>query len=375
MTKVGLVFASLLLLFASGAHAQPEETRQNVVRAEAPIVAGNAVSAKKRALADAFRQATEQALGELLKQGEPMPGAAAQPVAQLKAALATNGQRFVRSYRLIEQQTEDGVLKVMVEIDVDSVLLRRELDHIRGAIALQTQPLPKATGNVLFVAGTAPAAAQVVAALPGQGVRVQLDPGPTEAHLLASAARQNSFALFVAAKNGAPERVRGTLRLAVKCGIGWRLFGPGAQATHGPAVERTEEDYGFATDESAARAACLGRAAGAVARGVASSMRTPVVGTPFLTLQLEIDDVGVIPVVLHALKRLGSVTASEVRHVTWNAAEIRVFTRSIGPVLFQALGRELGGKLLLTPTAPPADVVAVKVQGPDATVAAPEETR
>jgi hypothetical protein len=59
------------------------------------------------------------------------------------------------------------------------------------------------------------------------------------------------------------------------------------------------------------------------------------------------------------------VTASEVRHITANLAEIRVFTRIGGPGLFQALGRELGGKLLLVPTRPVSDVVAVKVQGSD----------
>ena len=371
MTKPGIVAAGLCLLFAASAHAQADEPKQNVVRAESPIVAGNALNAKKRALADAFRQATEQALAEQLKLGEPMPGTGAQAVAQLKASLASTGQKFVRSYRLIEQQTEGGVVKLMVEIDVDTVLLRREVDRIRSAAAVQAAPLPKATGNVLFVAGAAPAAAMVVAALPGQSVRGQLDPAPAEAHLLASAARQNAFALFVTVKSAGQERVRGTTRVAVKCGLGWRLFGPGAQATQGPAVERTEEDFGYAPDETAARNACLEHAASAVARGVSTSLRTPVVNAPYVTLQLEIADVGVIPVVLQAIKRLGSVTASEVRRVSANSAEIRAFTRSAGPMFFQALGRELGGKLLLVPTRPVTDVIAVKVQGSDVPISPP----
>jgi hypothetical protein len=69
------------------------------------------------------------------------------------------------------------------------------------------------------------------------------------------------------------------------------------------------------------------------------------------------------------------VTASEVRQVSANQAEIRAFTRIGGPMLLQALGRELGGKLLLVPTRTASEVVAVKVQGPDTPLPSPEEKR
>ena len=69
--------------------------------AEAPIVNGNAVVAKQRALADAFRQTVERAFSDLLKES----GNEAQPLsaglAQLKASFANRGQRFVRSYRIL----------------------------------------------------------------------------------------------------------------------------------------------------------------------------------------------------------------------------------------------------------------------------------
>jgi hypothetical protein len=376
MTKLGIFAAGLCLLFATRAAAQAEEPKQNVVRAETPIVAGNVVNAKKRALADAFRQAAEQAFAELLKLGEPMPSPAPPGVAQLKASLANNAQKFVRSYRLIDQQSEGGVLKVMVEIDVDTVLLRREIDRIRGAAAAQAQTAAvKPVARVLFVAGAAPVGGLVAAALGPEGVRAQLDPAGGEPQLLASAARQNAFALFVVARSAGEERVRGTTRVPVKCSLTWRLFPAGAQAAQGPAVARADEEYGFGADETAARNACFDRAAATVARGVAASLRTPVTSAPFVTLQLDIADVGVIPVVLQALKRLGSVTASEVRQVSANQAEIRAFTRIGGPMLLQALGRELGGKLLLVPTRPASDVVAVKVQGPDTPLPSPEEKR
>lgn len=371
MRKLASFAATLCLGWAAVAFAQPAETNQNVVRAEAPIVAGNAVSAKKRALADAFRQAAEQAFAELLKQGEPMPSPLPAGVAQIKASLANSAQRYVRSYRLIEQTSEEGLVKVMVEVDVDEVLLRREIDAARGAAAVRSQPSAKPVARALVVAGPAPAGTLVAAALGPEGVRAQLDPASTEPQLLVSAARQNALALFVTFRSAAEEKVRGTSRMPVKCAVAWRLFLAGAQAARGPVAQRTEEDYGFAEDEAAARGACLGRAATTAARGVATALRTPVTSAPFVTLQLQIDSLGVLPVLLQALKRLGAVTATEVRHVTGTELEIRAFTRVGGPMLLQALGRELGGKLALVPVRPPSEVIVARVQGADVPPAAP----
>ena len=367
--------ATTCLLWGAVGLAQPAETNPNVVRAEAPIVAGNAVNAKKHALADAFRQAAEQAFAELLKQGEPMPSPLPAGVAHIKASLANSAQRYVRSYRLIEQQTEGGVVKVMVEVDIDEVLLRREIDQARGAAVVSAQPSAKPVARALVVAGPPPAGTLVATALGPEGVRAQLDPAVTEPQVLVSAARQNALALFVTSRSAAEEKVRGTSRIPVKCAIAWRLFLAGAQAARGPVAQRTQEEYGFADEEAAARNACLTRVASTVARAVAAALRTPVTSAAFVTLQLQIDNVGVLPVLLQALKRMGSVTATEVRHVTGSALEIRVFTRIGGPMLLQALGRELGGKLVLVPVQPPSEVIVARVQGADVPPAASEENR
>jgi hypothetical protein len=162
--------------------AQPAaEQNDRVVRAEAPIVAGNVVNAKKRALADAFRQVAERAFGELVKEA-PLPSPMPVAVGQLKASLANSAQRFVRSYRLLEQETEGGVLRVMVEADVNAVLLRQELDRARTASQATAAPTavpPAAT--FMLVAGTAPAATMMAAALTAAGVSARLDPSATEA--------------------------------------------------------------------------------------------------------------------------------------------------------------------------------------------------
>lgn len=368
MTRWKLPLALLGLLWLGRAVAQTP-VAQDVVRAEAPIVAGNAVNAKKLALANAFRQATEQALAELVKQSEPLPSPVPAGLGQLKASLGNGAQKYVRSYRLIEEQSEGGVFKVMVEIDVDEVLLRRELDKIFGAAAAQAQPAGRAVASVLLVGGSA--AAKVVAALGPQGVRTQLDAAPGEPQLLASALRQNAFSLFVTLESRTEERVRGTIQIPVRCTLAWRLFLPGTQPTGGPAVSRSDEAYGFATDAGAAQSVCVERAVAALARSVLATLRTPVESAPFVTLQLEMPDPGSVPPVLQALKRLGAVVATEVRTLTATRADIRVFTRISGPALFAALGRELGGKLALAPTQPLSHIVAVKVQTPEAPPAAP----
>jgi hypothetical protein len=369
MTKSVLCSAGLCLSLVAHAWAE-EAARENVVRAEAPIVAGNAVNARKLAVASALRQAVEQALGEAIKEAEGVPGPSATP--QLRASLASAAQRFVRSYRIIDEQKEGGVVRVMVEVDVDTMLLRREIDRARGATAPQ-MPAARQAAKVMLIAGPAPAAAQVAAALGGLGVRAPVDPSGAEGPLLANAARQSAYALSVVAQSGPPDRVRGTSRVLVKCSIAWRFFTAGLSASHGPTAARNDEDFGFAADEAAARNACLASAADKVARAALAVMRAPVTSAAYVTLKLEIPNVGAIPVVLQALKRLGTSSANEVRYVTANAAEIRVYTRTGGPLLVQALARELGGKLSVVPIETALDRVAVKVGGVD--VPPPEENR
>jgi hypothetical protein len=373
-TRTSGVLVVLCLIAASGARAQPPEQNERVVRAEAPIVAGNAVNAKKRALADAFRQVVEKAFGELVREGTPMPAPVPTSVAQLKASLANSAQKFIRSYRLIEQETDGGVLRVMVEADVDTVLLRRELERARGATAA---PAPAATpapaANFLLVAGSAPVAAMTAGALTTGGVNARLDASPGEAQLVASAAKQNAYALFVAATSADDGMVRATNRMSVKCALHSRLFQAGGQALRGPAVDRTDEDRGFAADETLARNACFEKASSQAARALVAALRAPAVAAAFVTVQLDIADPGAIPTLVQALKRVGAVSATEVRHVAANVAELRVFTRVGGAALLQALLREVAGKLTVSPTQTTNDVLALRVRALDSS--AQEENR
>ncbi len=366
------ILVVLGLLATSAARAQAPEPNERVVRAEAPVVAGNAVNAKKRALADALRQATERALAEIVKQSEPLPSPPPPGVAQLKASLANSAQRFVRSYRLIEQQTEGGVLRVMVEADVDTVLLRQALDRARGS-APAAAPASAPVANFMLVAGTTPAISMTAAALSAAGANVRADASPGEAQLLALAAKQNAYALFVVATSLDEGMVRGAMRVSVKCALRSRLFPAGVPAARGPAIDRTDEDRGFAADANLARTACLEKVSGQAARGLVSALRAPTVSAQFVTLQLDIVDPGAVTNLLQALKRMSAVTATEVRHVTTSLAEIRVFTRIGGVALGQSLLRELAGKLTVAPTQTTNDLLALHVRPLDSS--ALEENR
>jgi hypothetical protein len=337
------------------------ETNDRIVKAEAPIVAGNAVSAKKRALSDAFKQAVEHAFGELLKDGTPLSQPWPPALIQLKASLANAAQKFVRSYRLIEQSSEGGVLKVMVEADVDTVALRREIDRARGTATGTVAPR---AASSLVVGGSPSTTPAVLRALSSAGVTAQLGRGATEAQLIADGARQNSHVLFVTESDSDEGVVRGALQVAVKCSLAAHLFmasGP----TGRPILDQVEEDRGFGADSRAAREACVERVAAVLARAVSAKLRAPAVGAPFVTLQLDIADPGAIAVVLQACKRVGSVIAAEARQVTATSAEIRVFTRMGGPALQQSLARELAGKLAMVPTQTGNEVLTLRVRNPD----------
>jgi hypothetical protein len=106
--------------------------------------------------------------------------------------------------------------------------------------------------------------------------------------------------------------------------------------------------------------------AATAARMVVIGLRAPAVTAQFVTLQLDIVDAGPIPVLVQAFKRMGMVTATEVRHIAAKMAEIRVFTRAAGPILLQALSHEVAAKLSLTPTQATNDLLVLVVRAANA---------
>jgi hypothetical protein len=326
-----------------------------VVTAEAPIVAGNAVLAKQRALGDAFRQAAERAFAVVLAEGgetaTPLPPA----LAQLKASFATRGQRFVRSYRVLEQDESAGKLRLQIEAEVDIALLRREMDRVRGASGGSANGVPAVAEMLPFVVGGGvPSEVRLIAvnAFVAAGARAQASTATDEATLATAAAGQGSHAVLVAATAAPEGAIRGANRVSVRCELRARVVTAPTTMGPGPKLDRAEEDRGFAPDETAARMACWERVAQALARNTVAALKPVPASTRYVELTLDLADPSALAAVVQGIKRLGAVAATEVRHVTSQGAEIRLFTRMGGPVIATALARELAGRLALSNTKP-----------------------
>jgi hypothetical protein len=202
-------------------------------------------------------------------------------------------------------------------------------------------------------------------ALTVAGIAAKLDRAQSEAQLIAAGAKQNAYALFVVETDTNEGAVRGAQQVSMKCSLAAHLFVAGANAGR-PVLDEVDEERGFGADSAAAQAACVERTAALLARAVVAKLRAPVVGAPFVTLQLDIVDPGAVSLLVQACKRIGSVTATEVRLVAAKSAEVRVFSRMVGSALQQALARELAGKLAIVPTQTGNDFIALRVRNPDA---------
>ncbi len=336
--------------------------QDGVVTAEAPIVAGNAVLAKQRALGDAFRQATERAFATLIAENGESSAPLSPALIQLKASLATLGQRFVRSYRVLEQDESAGKLRLQIEAEVDLALLRREMDRARGTGG--GGGVPAAPVAPFLVGGAVPAELRLVAvnAFVAAGARAQASPAIDEATLTAAAAGKGSHAILLTASASPEGAIRGTNRVSVRCELRARVV----PAASGPKLERSQEERGFAADETAARMACWERVTRALAREVVATFKPAPGSTRHVSLSLDLPDPSALAAVVQAIKRLGAVSATEVRHVTVQGAEIRLFTRMSGPVIASGLARELAGRLALTTTKPATDDhVWLQVRAPE----------
>ena len=91
-------------------------------------------------------------------------------------------------------------------------------------------------------------------------------------------------------------------------------------------------------------------------------LRPTPAGARYVTLDLDVVEPAALMALIQAVKRLGAVTAAEVRHVTTSQAEIRVFTRMSGREIEAALIRDVAGRLLVAEMKPPADRVTLQVR-------------
>jgi hypothetical protein len=353
------------LLIPALARPLAAETNDHVVSSEAPIVNRNALQAEQRALADAFRQATERAFQDLLKEVGAEGQALSPGLAQLKASLASKGQRFVRGYRVLEKDESNGILRLQIDADVNTALLRREIEKTRGAIAPEptgAATAPTSVGAVLM-GGDLPEDVRSATAtvLGSSGARVQATPIREEGALVAAAIKQNGQALWITSTWFGEGLVRGTTQVSERCELRARLL-PQGPVGRPALIDRTLSERGFASDQAAARLTCAKAAATTLARQMADLLRPVPAASRYVSMDLDVVEPAALMTVVQTLKRLGAVNAVEVRRVSPRQAEIRIFTRMSGREIQSGLTRDLAGRVSLTEVKPPTDRLTLQAR-------------
>ncbi len=334
---------AVIALVVSGAHAQEPPVGTpglRIVAGQSAIIGGNGAGARERALEEAFRQAIEQSLAEMLDAATRAGQARA-----IKATLA-RARTYVRRYRALEEGEVNGAYAVKLEVEVDEAALRRAAESW-GQSSAAASPPPVVPGFLVVSSGpqeeTRAAAALLVSALASAGARAQApEPGPkdvAEAQRAATRATLPDVA-FVSAQVASDGPVRGTGKVAASCRVAARVV----SAPSGLALgEPDASPRAFAADEASARTECLSRATSELAARLATmGGGAAATGGDLRTITVEADVVepGAVVALLKDVRSIGSVSWAELRRVEPGRAEIRARTRSLAPALAPALSRD-----------------------------------
>ncbi len=302
--------------------------------AEADIVDGNVVGAKKRALEAAFLNAVERVFSaELADAGLPITGPLPDELAKLRASFPTAARRYIRSYRVVEETEATGKLRVGIDAVVDRAYLRRQIEKTRN-----TTPTPSG-GAVVHVAGAeaSPAMAPAVAdALRAAGLAVASDSGSPAA-----------FRVALRGQTQLDGDVRGAGLVAARCQVDMTVRRPGGSrdvALPGGA------EWGFAAEAPAAEKACLDRLAPLAARAIVPAVhevQAASSGKP-VHVTFDMQEPVALERLLRRLRRVGTISRFELRRIAVGVADVRMETNLNAEALGNTLVASLADELNLT---------------------------
>jgi hypothetical protein len=339
----GLAFAQALAVFAPPARAQaqapaaaPLAPGVRVVAAQSPIIGGNGAGARERAVEDAFRQAVDQSLAEMLD--------AATRAGQARAikAVEARARTYVRGYRALEEGEVNGAYTVRLEVEVDESALRRATESWGAQAGAPATPALAPGFLLVSGGGQKDAAVALQAALVAAGARAQLaDPAVKEVADAQRAATRATLpqVAFVTAETSSEGPVRGTAEVSATCRIAARVV----SAPSGLALgEPDSSPRGFGADDAAARAECVHRAAGDVAGRLVAGTGGGAPGGDLRALTVEADVVepGAVVALLKDVRAVGAVSSAELRRLAPGHVEIRARTRATAAVIAPALSRD-----------------------------------
>lgn len=135
MLARALLFCVLAVATASRAEDGPQLSAQETEGVgEAPVVGGNLVSARRRALDLARQDAVARAVA-----GEVPPEKLAEQQATLRGGLYKRHRLYVRSYRVLDEARDGRRFRVRVAVVLDS---KRLLHDLRRLLGLKATPEP-----------------------------------------------------------------------------------------------------------------------------------------------------------------------------------------------------------------------------------------
>jgi len=321
---------------------------------EVPIVGGNVASARERAVAEALKQAVDQAITELAPEAR-----AAQP--KVVGQILGKARVYVRRYRsILEGESRPSRYSVKLEAEVDEPALRRTLD--RGAAPPAAAATPGAPSYFVIGAGAAEASDAVVRALASGGVRVERAPNGTwdQARAVDAAGRAGLGAIaFVNGAFTAEGQVRGAGVEAISCSVGLRVV---AAPTGTFVAEDNQTLRAFAPRADDARKDCFARAAAAAVPHVVPQAAASHGATDLRTviLDVEVTQAGAVQPLLKQLRGSGTISSVDLRRITPGRLELWVRSRLTAPGLVALLARDGAGPVTLSGAEAAGDRVHVR---------------
>ncbi|HZS41869.1 MAG TPA: flagellar assembly protein T N-terminal domain-containing protein [Polyangia bacterium] len=331
---------------------------------QAPIVSGDRVRARERALDEAMRQAVEQAAATLLE-----PDALVARTSELRLRIYPKARGYVTNYRVLDEGETVGSAAPSFQMHISAQVATARLARDLASNGTTTSLPPSTARGRAVVCATPPgsaAAEQVVRELlAARNVEIAAAPPACSEESAAQAARAaGAQGAVVATVEVTPAgAIRGSDRVAAHAKAHLRLVEPDGRVSGDAEGERDAYD---ATVEKAGQSAARD-AAGDAARGLQSAI---VARWPTGSVQggVRVRVTGFrryadYLAVTRALAALPGVAAVEPRRFARGEAELVVRTASPAAQLADGLKRLPPPGLRLTAAAPSPEWLAVELSG------------
>lgn len=312
---------------------------------QAPVVGGNAVSARERALGEAFKQAVDQALNTIL---EPARRAAEGRTVNL---VLSRPRLYVTRYRTLEEGEVGPLYRVRLEAEIDENALERAFVHAPAAAAGSAVG---ASGFWVASTGDPEDAALLVSALRKQGLRAEAAPATGAAlanatNLPESASKAKMLAAVMVTGTASDEAV---IRGVGVWSSGCRLQGKVLAAPSGELLNDLDAtDHGFGANLALARKACLAAASDALVGQLAplgEGLATANGARP-LVLEVTTTAPAALPQLVKVLRAMAAISGAEIRHIGGGKADLWVRTTLPPQGLLAALERDRQTGLQIIP--------------------------